>query len=218
MFLFSLCLSHSRDNCCIRSCHHVYRILYICCPFTLIALQICLTSPKGLPLVLCRVQGIAITARRARLVRAHVERKTPEDPADTPHKEVAFLQQHSQWKRGGRAAASLPLAFQRMWYFGPCSSPYLPSQSHPSLICVLLSANTWYERKRNPPESDWSASLAWSLKRCPHRHQHFVYPPPVMLGLFRQEVRRHTQSTHKTRTALRGSVWVSAEEGVSESM
>lgn len=84
------------------SCHHVYRIFfYICCPFTLIALQICLTSPKGLPLVLCRVQGIAITARKACLVRAHVKRKSPEDPADTPHKEVAFLQQHSQWKREG---------------------------------------------------------------------------------------------------------------------
>lgn len=54
-----------------------------------------------------------------------------------------------QGTRGGEGGGqTVPLTFQRMWYLGPCSTPYLPYRSHLSPICVLVSANTWYERKK----------------------------------------------------------------------
>lgn len=81
-------------------------------------------------------------------VRANEKRKTPEDPTNTPQKEVAFSQQHSQLKEGGRAK-SLLLVFKNVvfsWFevmkVGPCHNADHPFQSHPSLffpffLCIL---------------------------------------------------------------------------------
>lgn len=89
----------------------------------------CLARPKGLP----HVQGYTATSRKARLVQAAQRGRR--------------ATRTSGKRRESRRAR--PLAFPRMWRFGPCSSSYLlPRWSHLSLICVLLSANTWCERKR----------------------------------------------------------------------
>lgn len=102
------------------SCRHMYRTLYFR-PFTLMLFKMphkskgsssCFVLSTGYRNY-C-MKGLSyyelILLIQLIQVRAHIERKTPEDPANTPHKEVAFLQQHSQLKKGGRAP-SLLLAF-----------------------------------------------------------------------------------------------------------
>lgn len=215
VFPFSLCLSHSRENCCIRSSYDAYGILFlIWMPLYTDCSSKCLTSPKGLPLVLCRVQGIAITAngrlvlseptqrgRRQRILQTHHTNKWPSRSST------------ANGRKRRESRRSLPLAVQRMWYFGPCSTPSLPyaliKAWSVSFFLQILDMNG---RETTPltPQSDWSASFAWSLKQGPHRHQHFVYPPTLTLWF----VSPGSTSTHKL-TQFWG--WTEGR-GVSESM
>lgn len=140
-------------------------------------------------------------------------RKKTKTNKKTPHKEVAFSQQHSQLKNGGRAR---PLLVSKNVVFslfekanaGQCSNSNLPYQSHASLLLFLSPTLSFSflcvpdtKRRRRISESDWSASLlAWSPRQCPHtRHQHFVYSPTchaLFVSPGNASTHKHTADSH----------------------
>lgn len=198
--------------CCICSHCHI-RFLFNPPPPHTDCSSKCL-SPKGLPLVVCRVQGIAIAARKARLVRAHAERKTPEDPADAPHKRVAFSQQHSQWKQEGEPW-SPPLALRRMCYFGSMqySLSSLPSSLKPDLCSSFCKYLIWQEEKS--PLNQTEVPPSHGRWHDAHTHISTLFLLRLSRSLLSlQEVRRHT-SSHSLRVNWGwGQVWV--RESVSQ--
>lgn len=168
----------------------------------------CLTSPKGLPLVLCRLQGIAITAWKARLLEP-TQRGRRQKILQTHHTNKWPSRSSIANRKRRESRRSLPLAFQRTWYFAPCSTPYLPYRSHSSLfkICVLLSANTWHERTRKPlNQTEVPPSHGrWNDAHTDNSTLFVLRLSRSCLSL--QEVRRHA-NLHSFGVYCEGSVWV----------
>lgn len=188
----------------LHSLCHMYSFfyIYIFCPFTLLLFKMP-HNTKGTSSLSCFQNRVSAAIWKAYLIWILFNRcssfrsepsmrgRHPKDPANTPYKEVAFSQQHSQLQR--EEQLNLFSLFLRMWYFPDVREWKLVH----AVILIFLTNLTWAcffsflcivdaKREKKPnPESDWSASFsAWSPRQCPHRHQHFVYSLTVMLCLF----------------------------------